>query len=161
MTRKERGKQLANVKDKADKLLAARNALHPQVAQSLDVTSHGSLQNKIWEEFDVFDEAAPKISEDDCISNCVTAVPDVMTACSGELSQLEGTKRTSDNPARDQLISDLADLYETESGLDQAANYRSPTAEDGYEGGLFLLTISLLNAYAPRSLNRSGFIGDL
>lgn len=162
VTQKERGKQLTNVKDKAEKLLAALNALHPEVTQSLDVTSHGIRQNKIWEEFDVFDEAAPEIGEDDCASSCVTAVSDVIASCSEELSQFEGTKgskRSSDNPERDQLISDLADLYETESGLDQAANYRSPTAEAGYEGGLFLLTKSLLDAYAPRSYSSAEALG--
>jgi len=162
VTRKERGKQLTNVKDKAEKLLAALNVLHPEVLESLDFTISGSLQHRVWEEFDFFDESAPTIADDGHISNCVTAVSDVMAAAEEHLRQLEntkGTKRTSDNPALDQLISDLADLYETEAGLDQAANYRSPTAEDGYKGGLFLLTISLLNAYAPRSYSSAEALG--
>ena len=152
VTRKERKKQLAHLKDKAEKLLTAANELHPQIEEALDHTISSNRLSKHWDEFGVLNPDAPPLSDDDCFADCTTAISELISACDHELRVLEETKgggRKSSNPDVDQLISDLSDLYETESQLEKSPIYPSETSEDGFEGGLYLLTKVLLKEYAP------------
>ncbi|EKE73255.1 hypothetical protein [Celeribacter baekdonensis] len=152
VTRKARKSQIENLKDKAEKFLAAASALHPQTEQSIDHSIGSEKLRAHWHKFGVLNLDAPDVSESDGMSDCTNAVSEVIAACDDELRQLDETKgegRKSSNPEVDQLISDLADIYATESQLGKSPIYPSETSEDGYEGGLYLLTKVLLQEYAP------------
>ena len=77
-------------------------------------------------------------------------------ACQQQGAKLPNGKWTAHtmNPSLDQLIADLAALYEAETGYSASSHcYRDVTVEDEFNGKFFLMTKVFLEELAPNILS--------
>ena len=152
--RKERGKQLKKLASTTQKLLEAVGELHPYVTDIVDGMCHSLKFDRASEVFHVLDVEFPDIPEAGFVSAAKDDLTDILKACERELEIMEATKgekRKSSVPGLNQLISDAYTLYETETGYpERSAIYRSPSADDDYEGLFFTMMKTLLDGYAGK-----------
>lgn len=162
-TRNDYRKQISTLQSKAQGLLTALDDLHPEIRQSLEGQFNELTHDTRWTGVDVFDLDQPLPDDDDSLQQATTATRRIIDACRLEIEFLEGTrgaKKGSRNPALDQLIIDLAALYETETGLAARSHcYRDETSENDYNGKFFCMVKLVLDSYAPKSYETPAALG--
>lgn len=161
--RKERRKQFSTLLSKAQGFLIAVDALHPEVRQSLETVLDAQTLDERWEGFDFFDLEQPVPSHDDSLDQMQSLTRNIIEACHMELKLLDESKsekRGSRKPSLDQLLIDLVELFEAETGQPAVSScYRDETSEDGYNGKFFNMTKTLLDEIDPGSYDTSAALG--
>ena len=160
--RKERRAQVAKLRDKASAFVDAIDALSSDVVadvetQLMEVNHETRLAGWTFESGDPFPDG------EESIATARQAADDILTACQivmGIFEEAKGAKKGSENPALDQLLSDLAALFEAGTGRSaQSQCYRDDIAEDGYNGAFFVMVKRLLDSYAPKSYGTPAALG--
>lgn len=160
--KKERRAQLTKLRDKASQLIEAMNALAPDVTRALDTNLSAVTEETRWDGWS-FDSDEPVPGDDQSVADAQHAAENIIAACQMELdlfTKTKGEKKGSANPALDQLLSDLAALFEDET--DRFAHsqcYRDDLCADGYNGAFFAMAKQLLDGYAPRSYGTPAALG--
>lgn len=162
-TRNEVRKQISSLQKKAQGLLHVLEALQPEIRQSLEGRLNALTEDNRWEGFDFFDTNQPLPQDDNSLQLAKSACGNIVEACFLELELLEETrtsKRGSRNPALDQLLIDLAALYETETGhLARSQCYRDETSEDGYGGRFYCMAKAVLDEVVQGSYETPAALG--
>lgn len=116
--------------------------------QDLEKQSHLPLEEMRFQEF------GPWAETTESFENRYTAIAQLLRAIKHELSAQKtftGSRRSSSNPALDQLIIDLAATYEIGTGKTPASHCYYIPSIDTYGGGFFEFTITLLESHASDS----------
>lgn len=153
VTRNERRVQISRLHDKASGFLIALGNLHPEIVGRISAQLNELTHQGRWEGFDVFDLEQSLPPDDDTLHVARLACERIRQACKLELDFLDATKgapKGSTNPSLDQIIIDLAALYEIETGNSAMSHcYRDATVEDEFNGKFFLMTKVFLEECAP------------
>ncbi|CUK08273.1 hypothetical protein RUE5091_03059 [Ruegeria denitrificans] len=161
--RKERRKQISALLGKAQGFLVTMEALHPEVRQSLESVLDANTLDDRWEGYDFFDLDQPIPSHDDTLDQAQSMTRKIIEACHLELDLLDESKsdkRGSRKPSLDQLLIDLAGLFEAETEQPAASNcYRDETSKDAYNGKFFNMAKTLLDEIDPGSYDTSAALG--
>ncbi|MYM55192.1 hypothetical protein [Thalassovita mangrovi] len=160
--KKERRAQLTKLRDKASQFIDAVNALSQDVSRAVEtnlVAVTYDPSNEVWS----FESDEPFPDDDQSIADAQEAAENIIAACQMELDlfdETKGAKRTSSKPALDQLLCDLAALYETETKRPAKSQcYRDELTEEGYNGAFFTMAKLLLDSYEPRSYGTPEALG--
>lgn len=157
VTRKERCAQITRLHDKASGFLTALGDLHEEVEGDINSHLNELTHDDRWEGFDVFDVEQNLPPDDDTIQVAKLACEKIREACMVELNHLyetKGAKKGSMNPSLDQIIIDLAALYETETGYSAKSHcYRDVTVVGEFNGKFFLMAKVFLEEFAPDALS--------
>ncbi|NIY79488.1 hypothetical protein HCZ23_08385 [Celeribacter sp. HF31] len=160
--KKERRAQLTKLRDKASQLIEAMDALAPDVTRALDTNLAAVTEERRWEGWSL-DSDEPVPNDDQSVADAQRAAENIITACQMELdlfAETKGAKKGSANPALDQLLSDLAELYEIETGSAAKSQcYRDETAADEFNGKFFHMAQAILDDYAPESFSTPVALG--
>jgi hypothetical protein len=153
VTRNERRVQISRLHDKASGFLMALENLHPEIIGGISAQLNNLTLDERWENFDSFDPERRLPPDDDTLKAAKLACERIRKACKLELDLLQATKgapKGSMNPSLDQIITDLAALYEIETGNSAMSHcYRDATVEDEFNGKFFLMTKVFLEEFAP------------
>ncbi|MHA6266578.1 hypothetical protein ACXYMP_06905 [Aliiroseovarius sp. CAU 1755] len=155
VTRKERRTQVSRLRDKTSGFLSALAELHDEVIRDFDTQLDHLTHDERWEGFDFLNKDQDLPSGDETLKQARVACERILEVCRGELDRLDTTKgarKGSLNPSLDQMLVDLAALYETETGHSARSHcYRDETAKDEFNGRFFLLAKALLDEFVPGS----------
>lgn len=162
-TRNEYRKQLSKLQEKAQGFLVAIRALHPEVRQTLN----GHLDTMTWESrfegFDLFDEKSVWPDDDSSFELAEEATKKIIESCHGEigfLNSTKGAKKMSANPALDQLLIDLAALYETETDNPAKSHCYYTDIDGGYGGPFFKMAQTVLDEFVRVPLTSESALGN-
>lgn len=177
LMRKERRAQLSRLYDRTEKFLSALSELHPEIKSDLQPT----LNYKPFEEdgiervFISFEDGEERINfteaflkeleeeDTDHLKDAQVLGSKILNACTVQLEVLEeskGAKKGSSNPSLDQMIIDLAALYETETDHSALSHcYRDDIVEDGYSGKFFVMTKTFLDEFLPEIVSSPVALG--
>lgn len=150
--RKERRAEIAKLYRTTEKFVKVLNQLPQDAIRSL---SSGMAVLADSEGFEAvsLEQRLPEPGEDTSLQDAEAAARNILAACQMELDYFnitKGAKKGSAKPALDQLIIDLAALYETETGNDaNSHSYRDVTVEDEFNGKFYQMTKALLDCSAP------------
>lgn len=161
--RNEQRKQLTKLHDKSVAFLTALDGLHPEVRGVIQSALSQYFFKEQLNKFSIWDDRLSLDAEDSSIEDTEISVKKIIKACCAELDFLEktkGAKKKSKSPALDQLLIDLAALYEAETGRSAKAQcYRDEVSEGGYSGKFFFMAKSVLDDYDPKGYSTPGALG--
>ncbi len=151
--KKEFRTTIAALSNQTERFLRAINGLSPDVTRELDCSLNAVTHETRWEGW-TFESDAPVPADDTSLEDARMLAHSILAACGMQMSildQTKGAKRSSANPSLDQLIDDLAVLFETETGrMGETQCYREDAKEEGYNGAFFHMTKCLLDEFAPQ-----------
>ncbi|MCK0143149.1 hypothetical protein [Aliiroseovarius sp. F20344] len=163
ITRKERRTQVSRLRDKTAGFLSALAQLHDEIERDLNSQLDHLTHDERWEGFDFLNKNKGLPPEDDTLQQAKRASERILEVCQAELDHLEttkGVKKGSLNPALDQILVDLAALFETETGLPAHSQcYRDETASDEFSGKFFHMAKAILDEFLPDSFGTSIALG--
>ncbi len=155
VTRKARRVQVSRLRDKTSGLLSALAELHDEVVRDFNTQLDHLTHEERWEGFDVFDMKQKLPSNDNTLDQAKSACERILEVCRGEIdhfNSIKGAKKGSLHPSLDQMLIDLAALYETETGHPAKSHcYRDETTEDEFNGKFFLMAKVFLEEFIPDS----------
>ncbi|MCK8462839.1 hypothetical protein MUY35_03130 [Aliiroseovarius sp. S1339] len=164
VTRKERRTQVSRLRDKTSGFLSALTELHDQVVRDINTQLDHITHDDRWEGFDFFNKDQDLPPTDETLEQAKLACERILEVCHGELDHLnstKGVKKGSLNPSLDQMLIDLAALYETETGHSARSHcYRDETAKDEFNGKFFLMAKAFLDEFVPGSFGTPIALGN-
>ena len=155
ITRKDRQLQVRSLQTKAVGLASAIRNLHRETEKEIQNYLEGMTTESRWEGFDFsdLDQEIPK--DDETLEGALQSCDLIVQACQISLDQIEQSKGTGKKSAKlalDQLILDLAALYETETGVSAKSQcYRSESSADEFSGQFFVMAKRFLDHMLPHS----------
>lgn len=163
VTRKDRREQVTRLRDKAANLSHAISNLHDEVSLSIGTNLIELTYQKSREEIDTLSSKLELSIDDETLNNAKQSCERIKAACHIEIDLLDkskGAKRGSQNPSMDQLIIDLAALYETETRHSaQSHCYRDDSSKERFNGKFFHLVKALLDEVAPANIGTTIALG--
>ena len=160
--KKERQSQVAKLKAKASQMIEAIDSLAPDIEQTLETGLSAVTGEARWAGWS-FDRDEPVPADDRSLMDARNAAENIVSVCELELAHLAETKgriKGSANPALDQLLTDLAAIFEAETGRSaQSQCYRDDDVDEQYNGAFFVSVKRLLDSYAPRIYDTPAALG--
>lgn len=150
--KKELRTTITALSNHAERFVQAIKALPPDVTRELDCSLNAVTEEDRWEGW-AFESDEQVPADDTSLKDAQVAAQKILAACRLQMNILDetkGEKRSSADPSLDQLIHDLAGLFEAETGrLGETQCYREDAKEEGYNGSFFHMTKCLLDEFAP------------
>ncbi|NDW54254.1 hypothetical protein [Aliiroseovarius sp. PrR006] len=163
VTRKERRAQVSRLRDKTSGFLNALADLHDDVESDIKFQLNELTHEERWEGFDFFDSDQGLPPDDETLEQVRLTCERILEVCQDEIDHLDttkGVKKGSLNPSLDQMLIDLAALYETETGHSAKSHcYRDETVEDEFNGKFFQMSKAFLEEFAPDSFSTPVALG--
>ncbi len=158
-TRKnDRRNQLTKLRDKAAAFMAALDTLNKDVKGGVQGSLETITPDK-WENW-TLNEPLPK--DDPSLEQGALAAARIKQASSRELEILDaskGEKKTSKHLGLDQLLIDLASLYEAETDKTARSQCYYSDFDENYTGPFFEMALTVLNAHAAGAYSSSSALG--
>lgn len=160
--KKERQSQISKLKAKASQMIEVIDSLAPDVEQTLETGLSAVTEETRWAGWE-FDSDEPVPADHMSLRDTRNTAENIVSACELELEHLAETKgriKGSTNPALDQLLINLAAIFEAETGrAAQSQCYRDDHVDELYNGAFFVMVKRLLDSYAPRNYDTPGALG--